>query len=814
MPRLGTAALPALQAQGSEPLLEWALLDIDNEDHIPWTSRNQADLALDEAIESLPPRLYEAAGGYTTRAGFRLLWRLDPAVPVSLANSLLLQLGGVVASSTGVTIDPISYEWTRQFRVPGALRAGVQLQPALNAQPILDGKALDYRALGFALSEDVASSYDMGDIPEEPDEVSALAWARVNAPGWCINGEPLPPEDGHTYPALRRILAQLAATGDIVDPHALYGMVYRSVGATPNRTLADAWKLASWVAAKQESAIAQRDVEESARPQETQAPSPEEWLKALDRLYRPSQVDRRLLERLAAGARPSRNKADAATSLIRAAQLLAPVLNNIKEVYRFIMPSARESKRLTQDQVWQLCQQAVHQHRQRLQTLLETRAFVDQHPLLVSVARRLYLLNTRTDPYSYSEVCRDDFIAGMFKQLTAPRLPAGLDVDLNQPLKQAFEAYGVMASGMVYVSGQEGAQLEHSGTNLLLRVGVHGQRPCKAKYHGDVHEWLTALGGEDLLDWMAAVPYTTRPVAMLYLHGPKDIGKSLLIQGAASLWSDRAADYNRIANSSFNEDLLTCPVVAADEGLAVGKWDRYRVSQDFRNLVANKVHTVAAKNKTETTLRSSPRVMLCANEADALPIEQSLDQEGLDAIVQRILYVRADASAAAVIKKHGGRDGVAHWVTPGKAGAIAEHILWLASTRTLDHIGRFLVAGKLTDWHRKFSNNQGRKPDVVEILYDILSEFRNDPTVKVWCIDDPRVVWVQLESYRKAMRGHDIRISWKAARVELLKLAVDKGRPRLGNVQVRAIAVPWSAFVDTDIAAIEDLKNLVTVERT
>ena len=71
-PRLNSSALPTLVSAGQEPLLNWVFLDIDNPGHAKWSDLGTAYLALAAAVEA------SGMGGYTTRAGLRLVAPVSP----------------------------------------------------------------------------------------------------------------------------------------------------------------------------------------------------------------------------------------------------------------------------------------------------------------------------------------------------------------------------------------------------------------------------------------------------------------------------------------------------------------------------------------------------------------------------------------------------------------------------------------------------------------------------------------------------------------------------------------------------------------
>lgn len=124
-PRINKRALPDLIARGAEPLLRWAIVDVDNPDHAPWEEPvERAFFELKSKLAADP--LTASAGVYLSSNGYRLLWPLEEPVPVSEAEGylrgLLLEL-----RRRGVEADLKVADWPRVFRLPRVRREGVDI---------------------------------------------------------------------------------------------------------------------------------------------------------------------------------------------------------------------------------------------------------------------------------------------------------------------------------------------------------------------------------------------------------------------------------------------------------------------------------------------------------------------------------------------------------------------------------------------------------------------------------------------------------------------------------------------------------------
>jgi hypothetical protein len=805
-PRLNTGALATLRDAGQEPLLHWVILDLDNEGHKAWASPVEAVLALMDAIgkTGLP------MGGYTTRAGLRLMAPLDPPLPVSVANSWLAQFGATLA----LDIDPASYEWTRFMRLPRAKRDG----QVLDAGILLDNMApLDPHSFGFTLTEQTVATTDWGEAPPEPVNLTWKEWAHASDMDWARGARPVPEDDsGSCYGTARTALARIAGRGNISDPHTLASFLWGSVLATTSSSLniAELWKLACWVADRQE--LDETTPKERVETLPQGEPSPEEWA-LIKRLCtgRYSPHYGKMRDGLPLCQRPASYESTT-YSLLRTLVMGSDYPADL--YYRALARTLDAQKAPLPPAVWARCQDLVEERDtmgdsdERLR-----KAFVQANPLTLAcpdAGTPLFQLNTLTTPYSYVATS-EQLIENDFERFTKPGLPFEADYS-SVPVRAILRDYGGRVENVAYSSGQEGCRFD--AANGTIHLGVHQLKQVSPVFHPEVDQWLRLLGASDpegLLDWLACVTYTVdQPLCALYIKGAPGIGKSLLGNGIASLWGTAPCSYNKIANADFNAELQTCPLVFADEGIVVDKSNASRASLVFRNMVADTVHHINAKFRQPIPLRGALRILICANDDQGLPFRESLGADGIEAIVQRVMYIEADPRAGDIIRHAGGREGIGNtWAPPsGAPGYIAEHLMWLRENRRAapSEGGRFMVTGRPTTWHRQFGVRQGLKPSALQVVFALLQRaeagvagapdgVRNDP--------DKRVVWVSarpvLDTWDTLARS--FRAKPAAIKDSLQQLSSDHKKVRFGKNSYWAYALPWSAFVDAAVCDLSDL---------
>ena len=809
-PRLNLPALAALKAAGQEPELHWAIFDIDNPAHATWTDMEVAENEVLDAFDRMPEQLFSSVGGYTTRAGFRLMWRLEPALPAGMANSFLRNLGALL-EEVGLAVDSASYEWTRFFRLPRAKRDGSVLQSYIDLGPIEEGRALNPLQVSaenkWDLQTSTSTSTNTGESPLEPVELTFDQWLAAWKYPYLKLGRPIVSQDGHTYPVLRSMLASIAAMGDVRDPEELVSYVWRSVEATPNLSLEDAWKLASWVCDRQESKESTK-YKGDVPPISPGTPDKYEWERV-----KPAFKGRNsaYFNRLRDGVPLTPHKDRLAECTYHVVRVLAEKgrVPDALTLYRYLHRAiaSTKGKGPTPQQVWDKCKEVIDDRatdEEAVRTM-----FCAEHPLTIKQVGKgghLFQLDTTTAPYRYISSDSDCLLLH-YKKYTEPNLPFAAEYEAGTPLATILHSYGAAVDKTVFVSGQDGT-LYDSDAGIIMQ-GVHQLSSTKAVHHKDIEEWLTHLGGNDvdgLFDWLAAVTYTgSEPICALYLEGPPGIGKSLIIHGIASLWGSAPCDYNQITGG-FNGGLLTCPLLGADEGITYGKFAEHNASEIFRNYVANSSHFINQKHKQPATLNASLRVIVCSNDENGIPFRKALGKDGIDAIVERILHVKTGPGTRSYLDKLGGRSGVRDWIKPSnQPGRLAEHLLWLRETRKLTGQGRFLVSGKMSPWHRQFVADQGYKPAVLTVTNKLLSLTEgNYSSGVIWIRPEVEagVVWVNAQTiYDNWERYAGISRPKATTITNTVKMLAegDSQYLRFGEKRKRCWPIPFGSFVDAMI---------------
>jgi hypothetical protein len=230
-----------------------------------------------------------------------------------------------------------------------------------------------------------------------------------------------------------------------------------------------------------------------------------------------------------------------------------------------------------------------------------------------------------------------------------------------------------------------------------LRICAAPLRELTPEYSGDVDRWLHLVSGsmsEKFLDWLATFRKLTRPTCAVYLEGVPGAGKELLAAGIAQIFKSGIFARYEEMTSDFNDLILKTALVYADEKMPDQGMRRGAPSAVFRTLTSTDQHTINSKGRDKAVLKMCPRILITANDNKALNlVSESLEEDSVEAIAQRILHLCPEdrlVGARDYLREIGGRETTEAWVS---GGAIARHILWLETTRTVKTGLRFLVEG-------------------------------------------------------------------------------------------------------------------------
>jgi len=349
------------------------------------------------------------------------------------------------------------------------------------------------------------------------------------------------------------------------------------------------------------------------------------------------------------------------------------------------------------------------------------------HALVAFVASSNHFYVWDESNSSYTPPYKSDGLLWAINNL-CPTLADGRHVNEKGNLHQTknlLDAIGTPVHEVQLVMGQEGNYYEPSSQAMLEGVGSI-QADVVPEHDPEIDQWLRLIGGpkaDELLDWLAVYPRFGDPVCALYLHGPPSIGKGMLAEGIAVGMHGRAPTPYSALTESFQEEIANCPLILADEAIPTGFYGD-NASSIFRRIIGTTQMSLNRKYKPHATLIGAPRLLITANNDDALKMREDLTENDREAIKRRIGYIKTDAKAAAYLESLGGRAHTEAWVD---GGGIARHIMWLAENRQVTAGDRFLVEGWDSELIRTFNFKTGINQELLIALVSYIdSGTRSD----------------------------------------------------------------------------------------
>lgn len=285
-------------------------------------------------------------------------------------------------------------------------------------------------------------------------------------------------------------------------------------------------------------------------------------------------------------------------------------------------------------------------------------------PWILQRDRRYWLHKIDTAEY-HPEISASELVAAVHR-----RLPNQVLFDGRKDLEEAY-IHPVTNLTADYLTK---SNVYDPATDTLSLALLRWMEPERATFHSHIDMWLRALAGpryDALAQWLVSCTALDRPAPCLYLAGAGNLGKTLLMNGLASLWGVGKPGKLREVISDFNECLRECPLVFGDEGLPSN------ISFDwFRESITEYSQRLNLKGLNKFGVRGCARYAIAANNLEGFRYLKvgNLTKEDLRAIAGRLLVIECQPEAEAAWKTFN---------THRAAQAdIAEHVLWLAQSGT------------------------------------------------------------------------------------------------------------------------------------
>lgn len=299
----------------------------------------------------------------------------------------------------------------------------------------------------------------------------------------------------------------------------------------------------------------------------------------------------------------------------------------------------------------------------------------------------------------------------------------------DEKVRKAEEVYGEfsrLTDGLILsrLVPNSRVRLFRSADGVMVRFvqSLPGMRnDIEPKYDPQVDEWLHLLGGADvdeLLDWLAVFPRIDRPASALYLQGAGGIGKGMLGQGLKNLTVSRmVAPFDQVVQE-FQDTMTQTPFIWADEKVTTKRMTK-ALMDSFKKLVSGETDTINLKGEKHVTIEGHWRVLITANHDNALPWDEEVSGADLDAVRQRLIFIKASSERAIkYLDSNGQREGTEGW----PEFRIPAHIMHLAQTRAINQSKRFLVDAKAKQYHADMQARTSGSDEVLRLLGRLLRD--------------------------------------------------------------------------------------------
>lgn len=757
--RINMGALPDIRAKGSDVLVHWIALDWDTgraPSHEPWTAERFN--AFMEQVEGITRaggpfarRLADVAFSYSTKKGWRWVWRLSQGVPADEAER---KIRGLVSEAlqAGLAVDHSGsvLTWKQPFRLPCVVRdlneAKEGLPPdvqrtwedgffcSLVADPTRSIDPSTIESLG-PLASTAATDVNVSDgVAPSPSDMHDLMW-RPGARGSVMTefhrkmkGELM----GQTYFPyvfdMKRLDMEPGTRHETVNKWVLSAINHVfSKGYTVEQAFALFHHLASDLAEGRKS-----------------------FAEAYREIWRSCAGGWRKLsaEKVEKEAKEAKAKAEAkARELDGAARIIAGV--------RAWFPG------LPADPVaaW---------------------AWIRRRLILRARGGRYYVMSP-SGWYSCKATEADGILPRVNQLRMTDHIPV-TDADGNPIKKDVLLAnYVTNVEHVVSRPNLEGGYLvnpEKDEGLILATVSYRRRTDLPAEFSPDVDAWLGHLGSDqyDLLCRHIGcfLAFERGGVAAMSFNMEPGAGKKLLVHGFLECLEEPELATGDDLVQRFNSKLATAALLSVNEGLP--ERDHHNHASDvIRRVITGDYIQTEGKHKDAQQVKVSIRVILTANHTrltDAIFDGRDLSLHEQEAIGRRLVHYNGGPAAAFLKQKNAeslaatGRIWTEGWIE-GDAGepsrfVVAKHFMWLWEQHGRDAKlqGRLLIEGDPRQEVVQRGRTQGGSSlIVIEAITKLVNKGlgTHDGQRGVKIKDGQLFVTVGaiLDFWREEMRGHE-----------------------------------------------------------
>lgn len=319
--------------------------------------------------------------------------------------------------------------------------------------------------------------------------------------------------------------------------------------------------------------------------------------------------------------------------------------------------------------------------------------------------------------------------------------------ELSPARSAGVDIYKLTKTGAEFKSLREliaeyGTVAEHIVTDLRAQVTSYDEQdrsvieaPCPLRrlepvYDPDVDRWMYELVGpehyDDLKTWFALLPCLDVVRSALALIGKHSVGKSMSAQGSSRLWTKDGPCTLERALASFNDSILRCPLIFADEHLP--KDFRGTVpTEQLREFIQARNRPLKRKHLPDSRCVGVTPLLIAAHDLEVLRPSENISNNEVEGSVHRFLIMQVREQAMHFLANLRPTTFERGWVD---GDVIARHIWWLAYNHPHASKGRFYFTPSTPEHAMWFATSGGGKSALLRWLVSYLAnryQFDNDP---------------------------------------------------------------------------------------
>ncbi len=249
-------------------------------------------------------------------------------------------------------------------------------------------------------------------------------------------------------------------------------------------------------------------------------------------------------------------------------------------------------------------------------------------------------------------------------------------------------------------------------------------RVLEPRYDPDVDRWMYEMVGpahyDDLKTWFAILPRLDLIRPALSLIGVHSVGKSLSALSASRFWTKEGPCTLDQALASFNDSILRCPLVFADEHLPRDIRGQAPTDQ-LRAFIQATDRPLKRKHMPNSKCLGATPLIIAAHDLEVLRPSENISNNEVAGSVQRFLIMAVRESAAHFLANLRPTTHERGWID---GDVITRHLWWLVYNHQHSSKGRFYFAPSTPEHAMWFATSGGGKSALIRWLVSYLADRR------------------------------------------------------------------------------------------